>query len=485
MPAAPEVDLAKSPDAPLTERELTEVKRQLAFLRRHREVLRLKLNAHEDLLVGGRREPDHRGRVKHLMSKLDRQAVESAVLREPLASDAVGRARFLGQAAAMSGDIAVTLAYLDALVETGEAGDAFSAIVDRIDFGALSAARLGHMLSAMEKAFPPEALPQALFGLLRGQGFREVFDAHSDELGEEVARRFIPLRAVNDAIYRRGRLGTSDVQEGVGYLLSVGSSASQLASLPGRSREGIVRAALAGEHWRHPVVAELAAGLKGKSHSLVLALAERLIRDGTHELARPLLRVLGDHVAAKELLSYLDRDRAGPFVLLEKKSNGLVCGWSPRLFRRVIIMAGEPWEPVLLPGVSDVIDAGDGWVAVEAAGEPLPKVVGHVDFGAAVALVIDGLRAVRALELAGLGLPDCRPERFVLDSTGMRPRVVLADLRGAGAPPTDVGDFVRFGLAWPPFTRRRLRREVPEGRRDWLAEDRTIKQWLSGLTDWL
>src|SRR5207244_3527979 len=82
-------------EAPLTPAEVTEMKEHLAFLRRYREVLRLKLNAAEDLLVNQQREPSERGVCRHLLGKVDRAVIERAIEREPLHGDAAARARML------------------------------------------------------------------------------------------------------------------------------------------------------------------------------------------------------------------------------------------------------------------------------------------------------------------------------------------------------------------------------------------------------
>src|SRR5499425_2125964 len=90
-PVVPEVShLARPPsgDEPLTPDEVAEMKQHVAFIRRYREVLRLKLNAAEDLLVNGQREPGDRGVCRHLLGKLDRAVIDAAVAREPLRSDA-------------------------------------------------------------------------------------------------------------------------------------------------------------------------------------------------------------------------------------------------------------------------------------------------------------------------------------------------------------------------------------------------------------
>jgi len=65
---APSLD--KSPEAPMSAAEVARMKVTLRFLREHRHTLKLKVNAAEDLLLNGRREPTDRGLCRHLLSKL-------------------------------------------------------------------------------------------------------------------------------------------------------------------------------------------------------------------------------------------------------------------------------------------------------------------------------------------------------------------------------------------------------------------------------
>jgi len=97
--------------------EVAEMKEHLAFLRRYKDLLRLKLNAAEDLLVNGQRDPSERGVCHHLLAKVDRGVIEAAVQREPLRSDAGARARMLAGAIRLTADVGVLLAYLETLAQ--------------------------------------------------------------------------------------------------------------------------------------------------------------------------------------------------------------------------------------------------------------------------------------------------------------------------------------------------------------------------------
>src|SRR5581483_6196058 len=84
-PLVPEVSTLAAGQAPhetLSPSEVAEMKEHLAFLRRYKEILRLKLNAAEDLLVNGQREPSERGVCRHLIGKVDRAVIDAAIGRE-------------------------------------------------------------------------------------------------------------------------------------------------------------------------------------------------------------------------------------------------------------------------------------------------------------------------------------------------------------------------------------------------------------------
>src|SRR5438128_8903784 len=113
-PIVPEVSrlATAGPADTLDAAEVGEMKQHLGFLRRYKDILRLKLNATEDLLVNGQREPSERGVCHHLLAKVDRGVIEAAVQREPLRSDAGARARMLAGAIRLTADVGVLLAYL-------------------------------------------------------------------------------------------------------------------------------------------------------------------------------------------------------------------------------------------------------------------------------------------------------------------------------------------------------------------------------------
>jgi hypothetical protein len=131
----PEVSRLVTPAAPVSDAlsptELAEMKQHLAFLRRYKDALRLKLNATEDLLVNGQREPTDRGLCRHLLGKVDRAVIEATIAREPLCSDVAARARMLEGAVRLTADIGILLAYLETLAHVrsrAEAAQAFAEV---------------------------------------------------------------------------------------------------------------------------------------------------------------------------------------------------------------------------------------------------------------------------------------------------------------------------------------------------------------------
>src|SRR5438093_884688 len=197
--------------------EVAEMKEHLAFLRRHKDLLRLKLNAAEDLLVNGQREPSERGVCHHLLAKVDRGVIEAAVQREPLRSDPSARARMLAGAIRLTADPSVLLTYLETLPQVRshtEAAQAFGEVVARLDFESVSASRLGRLLQVLIETFTGHERVQVLFSLLAGVAFARAFDAALPSLAPAVVEAFAPLRAV----HRRAAAGVGGDQESAAWL---------------------------------------------------------------------------------------------------------------------------------------------------------------------------------------------------------------------------------------------------------------------------
>jgi len=469
------------------------MRRHLAFMREFRASLRLKLSAKEDLLVNGAREPDHRGTCKYLLSKVDRASIVGAIDREPLRSDPASRVRFLAGGASITGNVGILLRYLEALASadrTGQATQTFAKTVAHIEFEGISAARMSLLLDVIQKAFGREDQAGVLFGLLQSRGFRQAFDACAPDLKEAVARQFVPLRAVEQALSRGGPRrrrrdgrpdprpkdpgGRSDLEEGLRQMFA---SPDGLRGYPATTRERLVRLALAlDQDWPPADAGVLALLHTFPSHGPVfqrfaLDCASRLARMGEDGTATDLLAKVAlkgpSADRAATLLTHLKRPRIGRFAV-EKNPPGKGAAplgraiWLDKL-EPVLIRLGAPTQveqvarearlqgDVCLPGVADVLDSGTAdhrrpYVAVPGdcrLDEWLRARPGSASLSESLALAMEGVRIIRALGLAGVTIPDAAPDRFVCAGAGPQgvagnqggavacARLLIGDLRGA------------------------------------------------------
>ena len=96
------------------------------------------------------------------------------------------------------------------------------------------------------------------------------------------------------------------------------------------------------------------------------------------------------------------------------------------------------------------------------------------------------------IEVAGAAVPPAWAlwERFLIDLTGLRPRLELADLGGAGRVGADgatsdmaavARTFIRSALSYPPFRGRAWRRDLPGGLRETLEGWETARPSLSAM----
>ena len=471
---------------PLSPAEMEEMKAHLAFIRNYKEVLRLKLNAGEDLLVNGRREATDRGVCRHLLGKIDRAVIEGAVGREPLKSDAAARARMLAGAIRLTADLSVLLAYLETLAHVrshAEAAQAFGEVVSRIDFESLSATRLGRLLQVLIQTFTDHERVQVLFSLLAQPAFRRAFDTAAPSLPPEVAAAFLPLRAVHRRILE------ADATQGEGAERAPDASSAAAPASPGGPESETPAQLAAGLEQLlsapDPVLRSYAEPLRIGILQLVLgagipeALADRassvllgsLPRTG-RLYARLALRraaqLLARHAddRARAVLTEVHRAQPG-FHLPERWLAAL----DARHVGRVALAGGIPergrlapafwldgqrpmWVrtaasadadrvaaearlqmdlalPAIAPLVEHGVASGIPYVAVAGAGQPLAPDAAHpLERAAALALAATAVRVLRGLALAGVTLPDAAPERF-LCTTGPSPTLVLADLDGA------------------------------------------------------
>ena len=96
-------DKTRRSEPRLSDADLAKAKRQIAFLRRYKRAMKLRLNSAEALLVDGSRAPTNQGVVQHLVGKVDRATIAAALERKPLCDSAVRRAEFLAGASWITG----------------------------------------------------------------------------------------------------------------------------------------------------------------------------------------------------------------------------------------------------------------------------------------------------------------------------------------------------------------------------------------------
>ena len=453
---------AAAADAPLAPAEVAEMKEHLAFFRRYKDALRLKLNAAEDLLVNGQREPSDRGVCRHLLGKLERTVIEQAIQREPLRSDAVGRARMLAGAIRVTADVSVLLAYLEtlALVRSHEeAAQAFAEVVGRIDFGSLSPTRLGRLLQVLIDTFRDHERVQVLLGLLAAPTFSAGFDAALPQLPGPVAETLAPLRAVHRRVFSGSAEDQALLVAGLDLVLR--SPDPLLRTYSEALRTGLVEVAL--EPGIPAALADRAAGVllpslarTGRAYRrLAFRRAALLLTQHADDRARAVLeelrRAQPDARSAERWLRALAARRLGrvaldgeppargrlapAFFLDAQRAVWLRSAAAPegeRLATEVRLQAA-----LALPGVAAVVEhgvaSGIPYVAVAAPGRPLGL---DADARAALAIASAAARILRAIALAGVALPDAEPERFLWEPSGAG-TLTLADLDGARAAAPD------------------------------------------------
>ena len=526
-PREPLVNTSLGGDVPLKPEEVAEMQLHLEFFRRYRRVLRMKLNAKESLLIDGVKPPDHRGTCKKLLRKLDRSAITAALARDPLNENLKARAEFLAGAASISADLGILLDYLESLQQVStraRTARAFTAAVDQIDFTNISAARLSRLLLVMQKSFDEDEQVQGLFSLLRSQSFMAAFDKCAESLTPEVRERFIPLRAVWDAISGRG--GSNEALErGLGQLLS--APPEVLDAHPAKIRTKLVEAALDLEtDWppTHRGVHHILSSIpkdSGSFRSLAHRCASRLVRLGEDRSALALLdQLVKAHPAAAEaivLQNQLQRRKIGRIAVKEVEAGPLRPGFCLRRMQPVYLVVGTPAETevyrqsaevhqkLCLPAVAGLRDSGQAEVGpylAVSAGQPLmvDTLTQHgrsLSLAEVVAIAVDGARIAHALGQLGISLPDMRIERFLLERSAYRPALRLADLSGAHAtnPEQALAQAQQLAAAWcfaaltfPPFSGRHLRRELPQTLVTALQEAQRISpptvELVHTLLDW-
>jgi hypothetical protein len=462
--------------------EVNEMKEHLGFLRRFKDILRLKLNAAEDLLVNGQREPSDRGVCRHLIGKVDRSVIEAAINREPLRSDPASRARMLAGAVRLTADVGVLLAYLESLAHVrskAEAAQAFGEVVGRIDFTSLSATRVARLLQVLVETFVDHERVQVLFNLLGAPAFRSAFDAAAGGLPPDVARVCAPLRAVHRRLVEGVTVAEPSALLAAGLEQVLSAPDPVLRAYPEALRVGMLELALAPDV--PPALGDRAAGVllasvphasKTYAH-LALRRAGQLLARHADDRARVVLDEL--HRAqpglrpAERWLAALGTRRLGRIALegaLPERGRLASAFWldlqRPAWVRSAAAseagrLAAEATLQAALavPGVAPVVEHGVGsgipYIAVVGPGRPFVVDGANLDLPTALALAATAARLLRVLALAGASLPDAAPERFLHASPlGL----VLADLDGITA--TDAGAAACAHVAHALFFARQM-----------------------------
>ncbi len=488
--AAAEQEPASSrlPEEPLSRDEVAAMKRHLRFLREHRKVLNLKVNAQEDLLLNERREPTHRGVCQHLLSKVDRKRVFAAVER----LDADTATRLVEGVLRISPDIDYALLYLDCVRRTGaraQAVAAFSEALERLDFEQVSPGQLRRVLDLIVELFDERQRPQVLLGLFEGRAFRDAFDARAAELPAALAAFVVPLRAAQGVVLhgKSSRYGADRLREGLrlllrgdeGALLRYGSATRQ------RLLELGAQACAGGDPATERPLLALLESLRDQAEvhgSLGLELARALIAGEREDAARKLLgdlkRAHPSFQVPERWLAALGAPRWGRIALLDVEPHREESPSGRRRGRRrpgrrgdrrgaidltsmrpVWVFDEAPTEDA--PSAASVLGAlcvagvatltatgtaeGRAYFAVRAHGSPLSTAVerkGGLQREAALRVCSDLVGIFGGLAAARVALPDAELQRFDLTPDG---RVWLVDLRGArpNADPTLLLDLAR------------------------------------------
>ena len=297
----------KPTDEPLSPREVAAMKLHFQFLKRHRKVLRLNLNAQEDLLLNGSREPTRRGVCQHLLGKLDKARVLSAVER----LSPVEATQLLEGIVRFSTDVAYLLLYLECVQKSAAQKEATSALgvaLGQLDFGEISEAQMRKVLQLIAQVFSADQIPPILFGLLRNANFRHLFDSSQDGLPKELAQAVLPLRAAHAVVLqdRPNPCSLDDLRAGVRLLVQAPRAA--LLAHPPAVRERLFSLALDAAHGMSPQPIEslhvLLDSLQGDERTMsrhAMDLAIWLLVEGKgREAKRLLTKVAEVHPSFKE-----------------------------------------------------------------------------------------------------------------------------------------------------------------------------------------
>ncbi|MBI5511176.1 MAG: hypothetical protein HY903_20640 [Deltaproteobacteria bacterium] len=468
MPQRSAFDPNKPADLALGNAEKNELKQHFAFIARYREALRLKLNAQEDLLVNGAKEPDDRGVALHLLGKVDRTTITAALgrIHEPDA-----KTRFLSGVVRFARDVPILVLYLESLSTSAGRAEAAATLVmalGSINYAEVSAAQMRRLLDLVTTLVAAADRPALVLSLLASPTFRAAFDTAAEVLPAELAQIFVPMRAAYALMFGTDDESTDAAPLRQGVDLILGSPVALLKGLSESARGRLLAHAL---DRRDPTpsadqaIAGLLAGLprQGRLYSqLATKRARQLLAAARDDDARRLLEELqaaqGDYKIPGRWLAALAAPRVGRIALLSAAPDatpppGLHRGFWLEHQRSVCVVLGAESDQtafeggaavhrdLALPGVLPYLTHGKGdrgvpYVAVLLCGEPATRGVRELrrEQTRLYECLRSGIELLNALASCGVVLPDARLDRFLLDSVG---RLLLADLTGARREPVD------------------------------------------------
>jgi hypothetical protein len=494
--ARPERPLVAAPsDAPLTPQEVARMKEHFRFLREHRHALKLRVNAAEDLLLNGSREPTHRGVCRHLLEKVERARVLAVSERLPAAE----ATRFLAGVLRFAPELPYVIRFLEcvrASASQEQAAAALNHALRHLDFAETSAAQVRQILLLIVEVFPPREMPVLLLSLLAGAPFREALDRSAEALPASLAEMVLPLRAARAALFRDGRLGgeqgelgqrhgVEDLERGV-LLLLEGARESLLELEPGQRRRLFELGCEALRGTRAPAdqaverLADLMRSLPFSNEGERLGAVRRfigvLLAADQPARARALLdEEIRKHADAPfaRWRKLLDAPRVGSVALeppegrhgrgeRESAAPGELLppgrwyrGWHVPTQTAVRLRYGEAadeprfvalvelWQRVLVPGVERIVEHGGGerpYLAMKSAGRSLARALGEprgIDTATYRDWCLEACQLLASLSRSGVVLPDAAPNRFSVDPAA---RLWLVDPWGAESRPADLAE---------------------------------------------